>query len=112
MEYTQRGRAYECPAKSCRDGFFEVRIVNESIFPALAATGSPGGIEVHNSRPLDVLFRNLPKALKDRLYPRVLVIKAVIMQDATVMKFTVQHAAGDATGRYSQDTIMFAARLK
>lgn len=112
MNYTQPGRTYERPADSCRDGFFEVRVVNESILPALAASGSPGGIEVHDPRPLDVLFRNMPKALNSRFYPRVFVVQAAIMQDATVMKFTVQHAVGDATGRFSQDTIMFAASLK
>ena len=38
------------------------------------------------------------ESLKDQLYPRVLTFRAVALDDATVLHFTIQHPLGDANG--------------
>jgi hypothetical protein len=59
------------------------------------------GITVYDAAILHDLFDNNETSWSNLLCPRVLTIRAVTMQDATVFKFTMQHAAGDAVGRYS-----------
>ena len=60
-----------------------------------------GDIEIYDSKVVHDLFGNGAKTWTDFFRPRILVIQAAILQDATVLKFTVQHAAGDATGKHA-----------
>jgi hypothetical protein len=96
----QRTYADETPATSIHDGFFDVKTIDRAILPSLNECRRSGDIDIYDSKVVHELFGNGAKTWTDFFRPRVLVIQAAIMQDATVLKFTVQHAAGDATGKH------------
>jgi hypothetical protein len=72
--------------------------------PSLAECKKSGDVEIHDATVLHDLFRKGAKTWTDCFRPRIVQIQAAIMRDATVLKFTVQHVAGDATGKYSDET--------
>jgi hypothetical protein len=78
------------------------------ILPDLAGTKTDDGVTVYDASTLAALFDNYAVSWPNRLRPRIFSIQAVTMQDATVFKFTMQHAAGDAVGK----CISMTVRLK
>jgi hypothetical protein len=98
----QRTYADETPATSIHDGFFDVKTIDRSILPLLSECRRSGDVEIYDSKVVHDLFGNGAKTWTDFFRPRILVIQAAILQDATVLKFTVQHAAGDATGKHTR----------
>jgi hypothetical protein len=84
--------------KEVSDDFLSVRHDYRRVLPDLAGTKSDGGVTVHDANAIGDLFDldmiHWPKGL----WPRIFTNQAVTMQDATVFKFTMQHAAGDAVG--------------
>lgn len=75
-----------------------MRTDDRQILPDLVGTKTKDGVTVYDANTLGDLFDNNSIAWSDRLRPRIFTIQAVTMQDATVLKFTMQHAAGDAVG--------------
>jgi hypothetical protein len=73
---------------------------DRQIPPDLAGTKTEHGITVYDADILGDLFDKNATSWSNRLCPRIFTIQAVTMQDATVFKFTMQHAAGDAVGMY------------
>jgi hypothetical protein len=88
-------------AKAASDGFLSVRHDYRRILPDLAGTKTDNGITVYDANVLGDLFDHNAISWPNRLRPRIFSIRAVTMQDATVFKFTMQHAAGDAVGVYT-----------
>jgi hypothetical protein len=86
------------PAKEASDGFLSIRSDDRQILPDLAGTRTEHGITVYDANSLGILFNNKRTSWRNRLCPRLFTIQAIIMQDATIFKFTMQHAAGDAVG--------------
>jgi hypothetical protein len=86
------------PAKEASDDFLSIRSDDHQILPDLAGTKTEQGIIVYDATVLGDLFDNKAMSWSNRLCPRIFTIQAVTMQDATVLKFTMQHAAGDAVG--------------
>lgn len=78
-----------------------VRSEDRQILPELAGTKAKGGIAVHDANVLGDLFDDSKISWSNRLRPRIFTVQAVTMKDATVFKFTMQHAAGDAVGTFS-----------
>jgi hypothetical protein len=64
----------------------------------LAGTRTEFGITVYDANVLGDLFKENQISWYNRLRTRIFTIQAVTTQDATVFKFTIQHAAGDALG--------------
>jgi hypothetical protein len=60
------------------------------------------GITIYDSNTLNDVFRSCKKSWYNTLCPMIFTIQAVILLDATVFKFTMQHAAGDAVGECLQ----------
>lgn len=54
---------------------------------------------MHDGDSLNRIFSDGKRSWLNTLCPRIFAIHAVIFQDATVFKFTMQHAAGDAVGK-------------
>jgi hypothetical protein len=69
----------------------------------MAGTEVGDGITVYDANTLGDLFDNNTISWSERLRPRIFTIQAVTTEDATVFKFTMQHAAGDAVGMVSKD---------
>lgn len=104
----QRTYADEIPATSIHDGFFDVKTIDRAILPSLNECRRSGDIDIYDSKIVHDLFGNGAKTWTDFFRPRILVVQAAIMQDATVLKFTVQHAAGDATGKHTGRNVRLA----
>lgn len=94
----QRSCATEVPAKSVDDGFLNIRMDEHNVLPDLTGTTTSPGITAYDSNTLNDLFRKSKKSWKNTLYPRIFAIQVVILRDAAVFKFSMQHTAGDAIG--------------
>jgi hypothetical protein len=103
MIYLQRNASDDIPATSIHDGFFDVQTIDQCILPSLIECKRSGSIERYDAEILHGLFRKGAKTWTDCFRPRIVVIQAAILRDATVLKFTVQHAAGDASGVYPHE---------
>lgn len=86
--------------KKASDGFLSFRTENRQILPELAATKAKGSITVHNANVLGDLFDDSTISWSNRLRPHIFTVQAVALEDATVFKFRMQHAAGDAVGMF------------
>lgn len=84
--------------KKASDGFLSVRSENRRILPELAGTKAKGSITVHNANVLGDLFDDSTISWSNRLRPHIFTVQAVALEDVTVFKFRMQHAAGDAVG--------------
>lgn len=80
-----------------------VRSEDRQILPELAGTKAKERIAVYNANVLGDLFDDNKIPWSYRLRPRIFTIQAVTLEDATVFKFTMQHAAGDAVGMFTSD---------
>jgi hypothetical protein len=97
-DIVQHTAASARPAKKASDGFFSICTDNRRILPDLAGTKTESGITVYDANVLGSLFNETQISWYNRLRTRIFTIQAVTTQDATVFKFTIQHAAGDALG--------------
>ena len=66
----------------------------------MAGARAKDGITVYNAKVLGDLFDDSKIPWSNRLRPRIFTVQAVTLEDATVFKFTMQHAAGDAVGMF------------
>jgi hypothetical protein len=88
------------PAKKASNSFLDTSNNDRCIIPKLIGKKTEHGITVYNPDILGGLFKDRAISWLDRVCPRIFKIQAITMQDATVFKFTMQHAAGDAVGTY------------
>ena len=83
------------------DGFLNVRGEYRRVLPDLSGTKIGNSVTVYDANVLGDLFDADAISWSNRLRPQIFTIQAVIAQDATVFKFTMQHAAGDAVGMFA-----------
>jgi hypothetical protein len=76
-----------------------IRINDKSVLPSVTGTTVSHGIKTYDSKALNDIFSSCKKSWRDTLCPRIFTIQAVLLLDATVFKFTMQHVAGDAVGK-------------
>src|ERR1700712_3073382 len=98
MDSGQHTETSILPAKKVSDSFLGTRDDDRCIMPDVIGKKTEHGITVYNPDILGGLFKDSATSWMDRLCPRMFKIQAITMQDATVFKFTMQHAAGDAVG--------------
>jgi hypothetical protein len=94
----QRDCVYDCPTTSAYDGFLDLRALQSTTLPHLTGSRLSDDVIEYDGTILERLFGRKLGTWTDVFNPRVLVIKAVLLRDATVFKFILQHAAGDAIG--------------
>lgn len=78
----------------------------------MAGARARDGITVYDANVLGNLFDDSKISWSDRLRPRIFTLQAVTLEDATVFKFTMQHAAGDAVGMSTSNARELAVLLR
>ncbi|KAM0695555.1 hypothetical protein Q7P36_005915 [Cladosporium allicinum] len=96
-----RSSAYESPTSSAYDGFFDFRTLDVNILPRIAGSHFNHGTIVYDATILDHFCKQTFRTWDDIFHPRLFTIQAVLTRDATILKFTLQHAAGDVLGLYN-----------
>jgi len=72
---------------------------DQNVLPDLTGTITSPGITTYDSKTLHNVFTKSKRSWHDTLCSRIFAIEVVILRDATVFKFMMQHAAGDAIGK-------------
>lgn len=80
------------------EGFFSLRTSGSTTLPELVGLPLSGEIIEYDGTVLEQLFEKRISTWTDLFHPRILTIEAVLLADATVLKFTIQHAASDTLG--------------
>jgi hypothetical protein len=79
-----------------------LRVYTEDLFlmPDLSGSTVSPGITAYDGNLLNDVFSSIKKSWRDIVSPTNFAIQVVVFRDGTAFKFSMQHAAGDAVGKY------------